>query len=148
MRTMKSRLKRVVGGLGFLAAVGALAAAPTGRYVIDGRTAYDTTSKLTWSRDFKTALTFAAAVTYCGDLPLNGFDDWRLPTLKELQSLVDYRTDYPAIDTTVFEGTTNDDFWSSTSYLFNAEAKWAVRFSTGDSFPPDFDPKAARCVRP
>jgi len=148
MRTINRWLKRVVGGLGFLAALGALATAPTGRYLIDGRTVYDTTSKLTWNRDIRTALTLVAAGTYCGDLSLNGFDDWRLPTLKELQSLVDFRTGNPAIDTTVFEGTPNADFWSSTPTSFDSTATWVVGFGDGLSAAAGTAPKAARCVRP
>jgi hypothetical protein len=147
---MKSRLKRVVGGLGFLAALGALAAAPTGRYRIDGRTAYDTTSMLTWNRDFEPALTFAAANTYCSDLSLNGFDDWRLPTLKELQSLVDFRTGNPAIDTTVFAGTpiADPDFWSSTHTSLDSTKTWVVGFANGWAAPAGTAAKPTRCVRP
>ena len=30
------------------------------------------------------------ALSYCENLSLGGRDDWRLPTAKELQSIVDY----------------------------------------------------------
>lgn len=45
-----------------------------------------------------------------------GHDDWRLPDVRELQSIVDYSGVFPALDSTVFETDGADTyFWSSTS---------------------------------
>lgn len=49
-----------------------------------------------------------------------GHRDWRLPNVKELQSIVDYSGVYPAIDTNYFYITDQDAyFWSSTSAFFS-----------------------------
>ncbi|MEI6451551.1 MAG: DUF1566 domain-containing protein [Actinomycetes bacterium] len=97
-------------------------------------TVTDTATKLMWSQagsgsgmDWEHALAWAQQKNAEDYL---GHDDWRVPSIKELQSIVDYSrspatTDSPAIDP-VFQTTriTNEDgqddypyFWSSTTHL-------------------------------
>lgn len=74
--------------------------------------------------DWETALEWAENFEYAG------YDDWKLPSVKELQSLVDYTkspdtTDSPAIDdlfycTPIINAFGEDDYgfyWSSTSHI-------------------------------
>ncbi|MEI6806070.1 MAG: DUF1566 domain-containing protein, partial [Myxococcaceae bacterium] len=74
------------------------------------------------------------ASTYCDNLVLGGFSDWRLPTRIELQSLVDYTISYqssnPAIKNDVFLDTPKDYFWSSTPVADNSSIGWYVNFGT------------------
>ena len=86
---------------------------------------------------------------------LCGFKDWRLPTAKELQTLLNYgvvvqatpvfdnkgklesiRVDSPAptIDTTWFpntQGSLTSYYWSSSPYVGDTRSAWYVRFSYG-----------------
>ncbi len=81
-------------------------------------TVTDQASKLTWqqkddgrTRDWKSAL------QYCQDLKLGGSENWRLPSVKELQSIVDYSRKYPALDTRFLKLSDNKAwFWSSTTH--------------------------------
>lgn len=65
----------------------------------------------------------------CGSLILGGYADWRLPTSRELVSIVDYGTYYPAIDTTYFPNTGPSDYWSSTT--IGTSLPYSVDFNDG-----------------
>src|SRR5258706_11285535 len=72
-------------------------AAPAVRYRIANSTVYDTQTKLTWQQAIpKSLYAWADAKTYCSALSLDG-SGWRLPSINELQTLVDESTN-PAID--------------------------------------------------
>jgi hypothetical protein len=53
-------------------------------------------------------------LNYCEELNLAGMDDWRLPNVNELTSLVDFNRNDPSIDTAYFPATVSDYYWSST----------------------------------
>ena len=75
----------------------------------------DRASELVWqqSDDGKTR-NWEGALAYCEGLTLGGHNDWRLPNVKELQSIVDYSRHDPALDTRVFQQTDHWIPWSAT----------------------------------
>jgi hypothetical protein len=79
--------------------------------------------------------TWAQAITYCENLvlPAGGYSDWRLPTIKELSTLVDSSIPYPGptINTTFFPGTVASYYWSSTTYAYYTSYAWGVSFGYG-----------------
>ncbi len=95
----------------------------------DGTITDDATG-LTWSQDDSgKGLNWADALDYCESLDLAGFDDWRLPNVKELQSIVDYSrspdtSDSAAIDPIFAVSTITSEaggvdypfYWSSTTH--------------------------------
>jgi hypothetical protein len=76
------------------------------------------------------SFSLAAAVGHCTGLNLGGFTDWRLPSVIELFSLVDFSVTNPTINTTHFPGTTPGTYWSSTPSPL-AGNQWIVTFSVG-----------------
>ena len=61
--------------------------------------------------------------------------DWRLPNLRELQSLVDYENFNRALPDPTGAPFTNFQsgfYWSSTTYAFDPVFAWGVHFSDGD----------------
>jgi hypothetical protein len=105
--------------------------------VINGDgTVTDTVAGLMWQQGTASpaAMTWEAALTYAEGLTLAGYDDWRLPTLKELSSIVDYNHYNSAIDTVLFPGTVSSYYWSSTAdaNVLGLDGAWYVNFYYGN----------------
>ena len=173
--TVEGRSEAAFGvnhGTGHIKAYPATVTGPMGKYVraVRGTTSYgvndfvdngdgtvtDEATGLMWQQaDSGSGMDWEDALEYAENSTLAGYDDWRLPNVKELQSIVDYSYSPtaddesnvgPAIDTDYFDiteipaGTTNYDtdygyFWTSTSAYFNPGDPayyyaWYVAFGT------------------
>ncbi len=121
------------------------------RYVDNGdETVSDTATGLLWSRSEQTAsLTWREALAACENLSLAGYDDWRLPEIRELRSLVDISRQNPAIDTTVFPDTEHAvGHWSSSTRHGSPNFAWYVGFGSGTVYTlPKTEKARVRCVR-
>lgn len=88
----------------------------------------DTASKLEWEIDcLDKPLSWDHAMEY-EEKSDNG---WRLPTVKELISIVDYDVFHPAINQTRFPGTKPMRYWSCDTYAINNVYAWYVTFFDG-----------------
>ena len=93
----------------------------------------DNCTGLMWQQDTAPGTyTWQEALKYCEGLDLGGHDDWRLPNVRELHSIVDYGRVLPAIDP-VF-GAQSDWYWSSSSSAAFPDVAWDVRFYDGNVF--------------
>jgi len=111
---------------------------PEGRFVDHGDgTVSDTCTGLMWQKDTADTngdgrvddddwLLWCSAGSYFDDSILAGYDDWRLPNVRELGSLVDFARPKPLIDP-VFP-TERRLYWSSTGGGYPA---WFVHFAFG-----------------
>jgi hypothetical protein len=115
---------------------------PEDRFVDNGDgTVTDTCTGLMWQQDTADVdgdghvtfesdrITWCEALAYCDNLSFAGHDDWRLPNVQELQSIVAYGRSGPAIDP-VF-GTLSSCYWSSTSVAGDPGYAWHVGFGGG-----------------
>jgi hypothetical protein len=69
-------------------------------------------------------MTFDKATTYANDLILGGFSDWRMPNIKELQSISEATIYNPSINKTYFSGISTTQCWSSTSLSNQSTKAW------------------------
>ena len=61
-----------------------------------------------------------------------GHADWRLPNIKELQTLIDFSNVAPALPTDhAFTGVQSDVYWSSSSSVYYPHYAWHVYLSYG-----------------
>jgi hypothetical protein len=118
------------------------------RFINNGDgTVTDISTGLMWQQETAGTMVWGPAITYCEDLSLAGYDDWRLPNINELQSLVDYSKTSPAIDTSLFPDTVCSNYWSSTTDAY-IHYVWRVDFNYGYIFNDDksrsYDVRAVR----
>jgi len=95
-----------------------------------------------WQQTPASSKTWAEARSYCNDLTHAGYSDWRVPTPKELLSIVDHSTFYPA---SVFSGYYND-FWTSKIYVTDPDKSWYVS-GTSVKAENGTEKNSVRCVR-
>lgn len=114
---------------------------PNRRFVVQaGGLVKDTLTNLVWQQQASsTTMTWTAAQSYCP----SGF---RLPTVKELTSIVDLTVPYPGptIDQTAFPSTPAEAFLTSTPAAGSA---FYVYFGDGTLFRSDAGVYRVRCVR-
>jgi hypothetical protein len=63
--------------------------------------------------------------TYCAELTLGDYSDWRLPSVEELESIVDFGRVSPSINP-AFIHIVSHYYWSSTAYAGGAYGVWFV----------------------
>jgi hypothetical protein len=92
----------------------------------------------------------ATSYSVCGSLPLGGYTDWRLPSKKELITIIDYSISYPepTINNTYFPNTSLSPYWSSTPVASYTSIAWTVGFAYGwVSSDNKYQDHYVRCVR-
>jgi hypothetical protein len=107
---------------------------PTGFIDNGNGTITDIYTTLTWQQAPTNVMSWEAALSYCECLNLGSYTDWRLPTIKELRSLVDYNRYEPAIDTTFFPNTLMSLYWSSTTFTNSPDYAWGMSFDDAGDY--------------
>ncbi len=93
----------------------------------DGTNCSGTANTYTWSAALGVAVS-ANGTNY------KSHTDWRLPNIKELESLVDLTVSSPTINTSMFPNTQVRWYWSSTTYTPILAFAWGVDCFDGSSF--------------
>lgn len=87
----------------------------------------DNSTNLEWLDDASsTAANIGVATAFCSQKGQN----WRLPTVDELMSIIDHGTNQPAVDS-VFQNIESKQYWSSTEYVVSPTRNWRVDFQYG-----------------
>ncbi|USD58891.1 DUF1566 domain-containing protein [Vibrio sp. SCSIO 43140] len=130
---------------------------PEGQYIADNGTVTDVVNGLEWRL---CTLGQTANGTSCSGTPTSyqtwqqalqaaslntsfgGFDDWRLPNIKELASLVEHSCIAPAIDLTYFPDTPSSPYWTNTPDGFDVNTAVGLEgllidFNDGTEFVTD-----------
>ncbi len=73
--------------------------------------------------------TWDGANQYCGNLDLGGKTDWRLPSMDELETIIDFSQFNPAINP-VFSCRPNG-YWSGSTHVGHPGNTWYIGFYGG-----------------
>ena len=68
------------------------------------------------------------------------YNDWRLPNIRELSTLVELQCANPAVNSEIFPNTPTTHVWSSSPYNFYTHYSWYVDFANG---APTYDLRTA-----
>ena len=121
-------------------------------------TVTDGSTGLMWQQTEGGLMPWTNAISYCQDLNFAGYVDWRLPNVKELESINDNVKYNPEIDTYFFPNAGSNPYWSSTPVaippgdvpgdnIITANA-WIVSFYDGEVWlDTDTTNHYVRCVR-
>ncbi len=111
----------------------------------------DDKTGLVWQDDqvvSQNEMIYEEAIAYCQKLKLDGFEDWRLPSLKEAYTIVDLTQERPALKKG-FEMRSDERFWTLTSFAKNPKKEaWRISMSYGEAEPYNKNRTyRVRCVR-
>lgn len=118
-------------------------------YVDNGDgTVTDRSTRLIWEKENSAGkLDWKQALASCEQLEKGGKTDWRLPSLRELESLADFSRNAPAIDPVFVE--TGEMRWTSTTFAGGSVFAWNVDFAYGGTYHNALKEykNSVRCVR-
>ena len=107
----------------------------------------DSTTGLTWQKDYAPKMYWEKALKYCEGLKYGGYKNWRLPNKHELASLLTYeRSEVPYSD--ISDMPTDGYFWSSSTDRSSVNLAWDVHFGDGkiNATNKDIISNYVRCV--
>jgi hypothetical protein len=90
----------------------------------------DAKTGLEWQRQSAGKMTWHEALAYAKSLLLDGKDDWRLPSVRELETLLD-RSKYRPVMREEIHFRDNLSYWSSTTFGHHTNNAWILMFEGG-----------------
>lgn len=104
----------------------------------------DRFSKLQWQNGIGVGLSYQEARDYCKNLKLDGYNDWRLPTLAELEYAYSMQEIFSEVAKKTSPWDTGDSYWSAD--IKEGYKVISLRFSDGTlNYSKNYD--YTRCVR-
>jgi hypothetical protein len=119
---------------------GAVEAPPSPQFAAEADGVLDRVTGLVWEASVGAESTWDEAQARCEGLGM------RLPSVRELQAIVDENRHEPALDPAVFPGGAAELVWSAT---LRGEDPWHVDFTDGQTYADRYadEALASRCVR-
>lgn len=77
---------------------------------------------------------WSEALSLASTSDFSGYNDWRLPNIKELSGLVELSCYGPSINLSIFPKTSASNYWSSSTSTEWDASVWAVTFYSGNTF--------------
>jgi hypothetical protein len=120
---------------------------PNPRFVDNGDgTVLDSLTGLMWITEphavsgNSDSLDWTNAISFCNGLEFAGYDDWVLPNVRELETLVncgkgswgDRTSEWLNSEELPFSGIYPQLYWTSTTYFMNNTYAWSVALGTGE----------------
>jgi len=93
------------------------------------------------------SMTWDEALQAANDLNYGGFNDWRMPNINELSTLIDYGKDHPGIAGDKFPNTQSAGYWPSSMTTHGCENMFYTTFGTGARYWDD-DLTKKKYIRP
>jgi formylglycine-generating enzyme required for sulfatase activity len=87
----------------------------------------DPKTGMEWEAESPGEMTWYEAQAYANALSLDGREDWRLPSARELETLLD-RTMYRPVVREEVPFRDTKSYWSSTTFEENTSSAWIVMF--------------------
>lgn len=128
---------------GYMRCVAAKSSVKAPTYTDNGNgTITDLSTRLVWQKCSRgqvndstcsgavTPASWTTALGYCQTLPLAGYN-WRLPSINELNSVIDRTAENPAIQSTYFPSTATTNYWTSTTDPSTPANAWFIIFAQG-----------------
>jgi hypothetical protein len=112
----------------------------------------DSTTGFMWQDNEAVKLTlkkWTDAIRYCKELKLGGFNDWRLPSIEELQTITGYSRNNPVLDN-AFVNYFDSSYWSSTTCVDSIDEVLTINTMNGiitSSYNKPPNKMYTRCVR-
>lgn len=101
-------------------------------FIINGdSTVTDSSTGLMWQQDVWESDTWKLGLSHCEGMMFAGYNDWRMPNVKEILSIVDYSFENPAINTEYFPNTVLATYWSSSSSANSPINASGIDFGSG-----------------
>ncbi len=97
----------------------------------EGVCVYDNDLGISWTQNANLAgenMTWPDALRWVSELIYAGFDDWRLPSIKELEHINKVEGISP-FDPGPFENLIGDDYWSNAAYPWGSTYAWSYTFT-------------------
>lgn len=105
--------------------------APPNNFTANNGTVTDQRTGLVWQQQDDGQLrSWEGAIAYCESLSLDNQSVWRVPNVKELESINDESRVGSAIDP-AFTGTKSSEYWTSTTNATTSVEAWVVNFYYG-----------------